>query len=76
MQYADFAHYNQQRDALISLDRSRRPDHSSAVSTAEAKADKIVRELRAVEATSIWGIEHEGIPHPFPGMEFLNGALR
>ncbi|KAJ6597115.1 hypothetical protein DFH09DRAFT_1258787 [Mycena vulgaris] len=72
-QYADFTQYKEQRAALINLDRSLRPDHSTQVSAAEAKADKIVRELRASEAISIWGVEHEGVPHPFPGMEFLTG---
>ncbi|KAJ7444882.1 hypothetical protein FB451DRAFT_1293716 [Mycena latifolia] len=73
IQYADFAQYKDQRAALINLDRSLRPDHSTKVSAAEAKADRIVRELRASEAASIWGTEHEGVPHPFPGMEFLTG---
>ncbi|KAJ7709676.1 hypothetical protein B0H17DRAFT_1028673 [Mycena rosella] len=72
-QYADFAQYKEQRAALISSDRALRPDHSTAVSAAEAKADKFVRELRAAEAISVWATEHEGVPHPFPGMEFLTG---
>ncbi|KAJ7724486.1 hypothetical protein DFH07DRAFT_854944 [Mycena maculata] len=73
-QYADFAQYKEQRTALINRDRSLRADHSrKAVSEAEAKADKIVRELRSSEAVSIWGADHDGIPHPFPGMEFLTG---
>ncbi|KAJ7709654.1 adenosine deaminase-related growth [Mycena rosella] len=72
-QFTDFARYKEQRAALISsnLNRSLRPDHSVTVSAAEAKADKFVRELRA--AISIWGTEHEGVPIPFPGMQFLTG---
>ncbi|KAJ7087816.1 hypothetical protein C8R44DRAFT_27840 [Mycena epipterygia] len=73
VEYADFAQYKEQRAALINLDRSLRPDHSSKISAAEARADEIIRQLRSSEAQSIWGTEHEGIPHPFPGMEFLTG---
>ncbi|KAJ6525674.1 adenosine deaminase-like growth [Mycena capillaripes] len=69
----NFAQYNTQRDALISDDRSLRPDHSSKISPSEAKADAIIREIRSLENTSVWGADHEGVPHPFPGMEFLTG---
>lgn len=41
----------------------------------EIEADKIIRELRAAEAISVWDAEHETIEHPFPGMEFLTGTL-
>ncbi|KAJ7085837.1 hypothetical protein B0H15DRAFT_887607 [Mycena belliarum] len=73
MPFKDFAQYKDRRSALIESDRTLRPDHSTAVSAAEAKADKMVRELRALEATTIWAAEHAGVPHPFPGMEFLTG---
>ncbi|KAJ7632900.1 hypothetical protein FB45DRAFT_913828 [Roridomyces roridus] len=69
----NFAEYMEQRTALINHDRSLRPDHSRTPTEVEARADKIVRELRAAEAVSVWGAEHEGVPHPFPGMEFLTG---
>ncbi|KAJ7047039.1 hypothetical protein C8F04DRAFT_1062530 [Mycena alexandri] len=72
-QFTDFAQYKEQRAALINHDRSLRSDHSSEVSPSEAKADAIIRELRALENTTVWGSEHEGVPHPFPGMEFLTG---
>ncbi|KAJ6497069.1 hypothetical protein C8R47DRAFT_1184390 [Mycena vitilis] len=72
----DLSHYNAHREALIHSDRSLRADHaehSSRISPAEAKADAILRELRSSENATIWGAEHEGVPHPFPGMEFLTG---
>ncbi|KAJ7510093.1 hypothetical protein B0H11DRAFT_2152419 [Mycena galericulata] len=72
-QQADFAQYKEQRAALIDLDRSLRADHLRKVSAAEVKADKIIRDLRSAEAVSVWGADHDGVPHPFPGMEFLTG---
>ncbi|KAJ7219500.1 hypothetical protein GGX14DRAFT_695618 [Mycena pura] len=69
----NFAQYNEQRAALINYDRSLRADHSTQISLSEAKADKFIRQLRSLENTAIWGAEHEGVPHPFPGMEFLTG---
>lgn len=76
-QYASLTEYNDQRTTLIEHDRSLRVDSSSCkVSPSEAKADAIVRELRTLENTSIWGTDHEGVPHPFPGMEFLTGGCR
>ncbi|KAJ7940406.1 hypothetical protein B0H13DRAFT_1937950 [Mycena leptocephala] len=73
-QYASLTEYNDQRTTLIEHDRSLRVDSSSCkVSPSEAKADAIVRELRTLENISIWGTDHEGVPHPFPGMEFLTG---
>ncbi|KAF7363649.1 Brix domain-containing protein [Mycena sanguinolenta] len=72
--FADVAHYKQERAALIDRDRSLRRDNSeSKVSPSEAKADVIIRELRDAENKSVWAAEHEGVPHPFPGMEFLTG---
>ncbi|KAJ6502309.1 hypothetical protein C8R45DRAFT_1060609 [Mycena sanguinolenta] len=73
-QFADVAHYKQERAALIDHDRSLRRDNSeSKVSPSEANADAIIRQLRDVENQSVWAAEHEGVPHPFPGMEFLTG---
>lgn len=70
------AEYQAQRVALIKQDRALRPDHSNAdkYTTAELKADDLLRKLRAAEASSVWASEHENIPHPFPGMEFLTGT--
>ena len=61
------------RDKLIKQDRVLRVDavRLDNLSTTEAKAEEIVRALRAEEAISVWGAEHENIEHPFPGMEFL-----
>ncbi|KAJ7172253.1 hypothetical protein C8R46DRAFT_1085294 [Mycena filopes] len=73
MSSTDFAQYKDQRAALINHDRSLRRDHSTQVSPSESKADAIIRALRALENTAIWGVDHEGVPHPFPGMEFLTG---
>ena len=41
------------------------------LSASEAQARQSVREVLEEEARSVWGIEHEEIPHPFPGMESL-----
>ena len=61
------------RDKLIKQDRVLRVDavRLDNLSTTEAKAEEIVRALRAEEVISVWGAEHENIEHPFPGMEFL-----
>ncbi|KAG2116595.1 Metallo-dependent hydrolase [Suillus discolor] len=67
------ADYLQRREKLIAEDRALRIDHVRAnYSAAEIKADKVVRSIRAKEAVSVWGVDHEDIPHPYPGMEFLN----
>ncbi|KAG1814900.1 Metallo-dependent hydrolase [Suillus variegatus] len=67
------ADYLQRREKLIAEDRALRIDHVRAnYSAAEIKADKVVRSIRAKEAVSVWGVDHENIPHPYPGMEFLN----
>ena len=54
-------------------DRALRVDASKLdnLSSTEAEAERIVRIMRAEEAVSVWGVKHEGIEHPFPGMEFL-----
>ena len=69
----DISTYLADRDTLIKRDRALRVDAIKLddFSTTEAAADGIVRAMRAEEAVSVWGVEHEGIEHPFPGMEFL-----
>lgn len=77
MSQSILAEYQAQRSALIKQDRALRPDHANADkhTPAELKADNVLRKLREAEALSIWAGEHENIPHPFPGMEFLTGIL-
>lgn len=72
---SDLATYRERRAALISDDRSYRRDIRTQLSEAEVKAEKVVREIRALEASTIWEQEHPSIPHPFPGMEFLTGTF-
>ncbi|KAG2157483.1 Metallo-dependent hydrolase [Suillus clintonianus] len=67
------AAYLQRREELIASDRALRIDHSRTKYTpTELKADGVVRSIRAKEAVDVWGGKHEGVPHPYPGMEFLN----
>ncbi|KAG2034825.1 hypothetical protein BDR03DRAFT_583480 [Suillus americanus] len=67
------ADYLQRREKLITEDRALRIDHVRAnYTTAELKADEVVRSIRAREAITVWGINYEHVPHPYPGMEFLN----
>jgi adenosine deaminase CECR1 len=66
--------YQAERIDLIQKDRALRIDYARTnLTSSEAKADQIVRSIRAAEASSIWSVEHDSIPHPFPGMEFLTG---
>jgi adenosine deaminase CECR1 len=67
--------YKAKRERLINDDRSFRRENvwKSQRSAAEISADECIRNLRAYEASTIWKIESDSIPHPFPGMEFLNG---
>ena len=69
--------YEAKREALINDDRAFRRENirKSQRSTAEIRADQSIRNLRAYEASTIWKVESDSIPHPFPGMEFLNGIL-
>ncbi|KAJ3801503.1 hypothetical protein GGU11DRAFT_769377 [Lentinula aff. detonsa] len=68
------AEYEANRKDLILADRAQRADHKKGqLSKLEDLADKVIRQVRAAEAASIWSLEYEGIPHPFPGMEFLTG---
>ncbi|KAG1731765.1 Metallo-dependent hydrolase [Suillus lakei] len=67
------ADYLQRREELITEDRALRIDCVRANYTpAELKADEVVRSIRAREALTVWGVDHEDVPHPYPGMEFLN----
>jgi adenosine deaminase CECR1 len=65
--------YNKEREELIRQDRALRVDSVKLdnLTAAEAKAECIVRAIRAEEAMSVWDAETEAVPHPFPGMEFL-----
>ncbi len=76
MSSLDIGAYKAKREALINEDRSFRRENSwkSQRSAAEIKADECIRNLRAYEASTIWKVESDSIPHPFPGMEFLNGS--
>lgn len=64
-----------ERAALITNDRGMRRENASAKarSTKEIEANRILREIRAKEAETIWRENHSDIKHPFPGMEFLTG---
>jgi hypothetical protein len=76
MSQSDIAEYNAKRAAFINNDRALRPDYANAArrSAVEIAADRVIRDIRAFEASYIWDGEHENIQHPFPGMEFLTGA--
>lgn len=66
--------YEVERAALIEKDRSLRREYARIqISSAEREADKVVRRVREEEARSIWSADYDGVPHPFPGMEFLTG---
>ncbi|KAF9227807.1 Metallo-dependent hydrolase [Gyrodon lividus] len=67
--------YLQKRTQLITEDRALRLDYARATTftPTELQADRVVRAIRAKEAETIWGVEYNDVPHPFPGMEFLTG---
>jgi hypothetical protein len=69
----DIQHYLSRRAALMHQDRSLRRENAllRSLTEKESIADKKVRRIRAEEEVSVWGIEHDGFPHTFPGMEFL-----
>ncbi|KAI9448908.1 hypothetical protein BJY52DRAFT_1309800 [Lactarius psammicola] len=69
----DIQGYFSRRAALIQEDKSLRRENNllQSLTKNELAADKIVRHIRAEEAVSIWGVEHDEFPHLFPGMEFL-----
>ncbi|KIM79688.1 hypothetical protein PILCRDRAFT_823225 [Piloderma croceum F 1598] len=73
MSLNDIAEYQAKRAAFINEDRALRRDYARSAnrSAIELEADKVIRQIRAIEASSIWDGEHENIQHPFPGMEFL-----
>jgi adenosine deaminase CECR1 len=75
MSLNDIAEYQAKRAAFINEDRALRRDYARSAnrSAVELEADKVIRKIRAIEASSIWDGEHENIQHPFPGMEFLTG---
>jgi adenosine deaminase CECR1 len=73
MSTPELAAYQEARAALIHEDRYLRRDGHIKRSDVEVKADQIIRDIRTAEASTIWMQEHESIPHPFPGMEFLTG---
>lgn len=65
--------YQAERDALIKADRALRVDQIRPKSILESRADQIARRVRAHDAESIWSVQQDKVPHPFPGMEFLTG---
>jgi adenosine deaminase CECR1 len=67
--------YQRKRSELIADDRALRIDAANGdrFSEKSRQADVILRRIREEEAKSIWAVEHEEVPHPFPGMEFLTG---
>jgi len=67
--------YQRERAQLVADDRSLRIDviNGERFSDTARQADEIVRRIRQEEAKSIWAVEHDEVPHPFPGMEFLTG---
>lgn len=74
--------YLKKRDELIAQDRALRPDYASprVLSTEEQKVDRILRNIRADEALSVWNgqlsVAHlYGPQQMFPGMEFLTGKF-
>jgi adenosine deaminase CECR1 len=73
MSTPELSAYQEARAALIQEDRCLRRDTLVKYSDVEVKADHIIRDIRTTEASTIWKQEHDSIPHPFPGMEFLTG---
>ena len=69
----DIQDYFSRRAALIQEDKHLRRENNllQSLTKNELAADKIVRHIRAEETASIWGVEHDGFQHLFPGMEFL-----
>lgn len=66
--------YQAERDALVKADRALRVDHIRPNSILENQADQIARRVRADDAESVWKVQQDEVPHPFPGMEFLTGV--
>ncbi|KAG9318585.1 Metallo-dependent hydrolase [Chiua virens] len=65
--------YQAERDALINADRALRVDYIRPSTVLEQQADQITRRVRADEVESVWSVQQDEVPHPFPGMEFLTG---
>lgn len=67
--------YHSKRAQLIADDRALRIDviNGERFSEKARQADAILRRIREEEAKSIWAVEHDEVPNPFPGMEFLTG---
>ncbi|KAH9483880.1 Adenosine deaminase 2-A [Psilocybe cubensis] len=72
---AALSEYHAQRNSLIDADLSLRREYRNlhSRSSKELEADKIMRDIRALEAKTVWTADYPSIPHPFPGMEFLTG---
>lgn len=72
----NIAEYQTKRAALISEDRAFRPDHANATSRSvvELKADMVVRQIRALETSSVLAHSNDEDKRPFHGIEFLTGA--
>lgn len=70
------AEYHARRRTLIDADLSLRREYltSHLRSAKEVEADTILRDIRVLEASTIWTADYPSIPHPFPGMEFLTGV--
>lgn len=66
--------YLAERDALLKADRALRVDHVRPSTVLERQADQIIRRVRADDAKSVWSVQQDEVPHPFPGMEFLTGG--
>lgn len=75
-------HHLKLRQQLIAEDRAKRPDQDNLqeFSALHARADAIVRRIRAEEAISVWGPDNHAFhgegdaTHLFPGMAFLTGT--
>jgi adenosine deaminase CECR1 len=73
--------YFLRREKLIAEDREQRIDanHDILHLQSELNADQVVRDIRAQEATNVWGSKNnlklEVDTHLYPGMAFLTGAL-
>ncbi|KAG8217611.1 Metallo-dependent hydrolase [Butyriboletus roseoflavus] len=65
--------YHAERAALIKADRALRVDYIRPSSILESQADQITRRVRVDDAASVWSVQQDEVPHPFPGMEFLTG---
>jgi adenosine deaminase CECR1 len=70
--------YLGKRRELISEDRAARLDSGRQQTTLSESADKLVRDIRAAEAVSVWSAESKEAvgddnTHLFPGMAFLTG---